>query len=210
MIATTSARPLFQIKTQKGMLSVSRPSKEHAAKTKEIAKKIFVEAFSTTYTQYHINSKSVDTIEKWLRLRDGFTLNSWLEATFEGDYTEFTEGKKEFVYLTDENENLLGWLTHTPVSKTGEVYLSQCSLEADSRNKKIATTGISEALSKENLEAIFPKVTEIKLITRKINEYARRLYTNAGFHEDLQISPAQYGDDYDDRYVGYRMTIEGG
>lgn len=43
-------------------LTAYRPEAEEVKKTTQVAKKIFVEAFTTTYTEYHRNSGSSDSI----------------------------------------------------------------------------------------------------------------------------------------------------
>lgn len=198
---------LLTIKTPKGTFTVKRPDKETVEKTKNIAKQIFIEAFSTTYTQYYNDSKVEAPIEKWLVLKDGFTITTWLDATFEGEYEEYLEGKKDFLHLYDEKETLVGWLSHGPVSDKGEMYLSQCSLEAGHRNSKIATTAFSEVIKDDTIKTIFPGVKEVKLIAREINKFAERLYLTAGFTKDRTIDPKIYGECYNDRYVGYRKTL---
>lgn len=197
----------FTIKPPKDdSLIIYRPDKDIVEKTKDIAKAIFVEAFTTTYTDYHKKSSSADSIEKWLRLKEGLSLKQWLCNTFEGEYEEYKTGLKGFVHIVNLRGELLGWISHSPVSKNGELYLSQCSLEGNSRGKKIATTAFVTAL-KCQLQNMFPGVKEVKLIARKINEVAYRLYTRSGFTKDETIDPAIYGESYDDRYVGYRRTV---
>ncbi len=205
---TSCTKPLISIKTKAGkQLSVVRPDKETVTKTKEVAKAIFVEAFTTTYKEYHAKSQAKESIETWLRLKEGFTIESWLQNTFDDEYAQYEQGERHFVHLYDEDSTLVGWLSHSNISDTGEVYLSQCSLEASSRHQQVATSAISCALETESLEKILPGVKEIKLITRKINEYAARLYERAGFTKDTTIDPSIYGDSYDDRYVGYRKKV---
>ena len=189
-----------------GTCTIFRPDAATIEKTKSLAKEIFVEAFATTYTEYHQKSSSSDTIEKWLRLKEGLTLKLWLSNTFDGEYDEYKAGKKGFVYLINSNKNIIGWLSHSPVSPTGELYLSQCSLEAGSRNKHLASLSFAVAVQ-EHAQKMFPNVKEVKLIARKINERAHWLYTKAGFTKDEKIDPHVYGESYDERYVGYRKTL---
>lgn len=197
----------FTIKPPGGAaLTVYRPDEATVEKTKATAKEIFVEAFATTYTGYHTNSKSADPIEKWLRLKEGLSLQQWLSNTFDGEYEEYKAGKKGFVYLVNSKGNLMGWLSHSPVSEKGELYLSQCSLEAASRGKKVASTAFA-AVFQTQIHTMFPGLKEVKLIARRINESANWLYTKAGFTRDETINPAVYGDSYDNRYVGFRCTI---
>lgn len=99
-------------------------------------------------------------------------------------------------------------LSHSPVSEKGEVYLSQCSLEAGSRNHKVASTAFGKVLRENSIRQLFPEVKEVKLIARKINTIAHSLYTKAGFTMDETIDPAVYGDSYDDRYIGFRLFLE--
>lgn len=198
---------LLVINTKAGKLTATRPTKDEIVRTKSVAKAIFVDAFSTTYTEYHAKSRTVLPIAEWLRLKEGLSLEQWLHNTFDGEYEEWENGEKEFIHLYNESQELVAWLSHSPLSKTGEVYLSQCSLEAKSRNKGVATTAFAEALKDGQLQAIFPGIKEIKLITRKINEYAMKLYTGAGFALDEKIDPSVYGESYDDRYVGYRLDL---
>lgn len=198
---------LLEVKTPIGDCVAYRPDFEEIQNTAALAKAIFVEAFSTSYTHYHRHSGSVDAIEKWLRLSEGLTLETWLSKTFDGEYNECLSGKKSFIYLRDANQKLIGWLSHSPVSEEGDVYLSQCSLEADSRYKKVATTIFAETFKKELIQNIFPGVKELKLIARKINKIACQLYEKAEFERDDKIDPHVYGDDYDDRYVGFRKVV---
>lgn len=198
---------LLEVKTSNGMCFAYRPDTEEVKKTAPVAKAIFREAFSTTYTDYHRKSGSAEPIEKWLRLREGLTLEQWLNNTFEAEYEEYNLGKKSFIYLCDSNNNLLGWLSHSPLSVIGDLYLSQCSLEASSRNQKIATTSFSEVFTNGRIKKMFPGVSEVKLITRKINAIACQLYDKAGFKRDETIDPSIYGESYDDRYVGYRLSV---
>lgn len=199
---------LLTVKTKKGQFTVHRPDKDAVERTKKLAKEIFVEAFTTTYTEYYKNSKAVEPIEKWLGLREGLTINQWLENTFDGEYEEYLEGKKQFVHLYNDSEELAGWISHEPVSATGEMYLSQCSLEAKSRGGRVSSTVYEEALrDKETIQKLFPGVKVVKLIAREINEYAKRLYKGAGFTVDLKIDPKIYGPGYNDRYIGFRKDV---
>lgn len=190
------------------VLTAYRPDAEEVKKTSEVAKRIFVEAFTTTYTKYHQSSGSSDSIETWLRLRNSLSLEQWLSDTFDEEYEEFLEGQKGFVYLTAPDGHLVGWLSHSPVNAKGELYLSQCSLEADARNQKVATTAFAEALKENHIHELFAGITQVKLIARKINEAAEHLYTRAGFIKDETIDPSVYGDSYDDRYIGYRLELK--
>lgn len=199
---------LFEVNTPIGKCCVYRPDLEEVQETAALTKSIFIEAFSTTYTEYYRNSGADVSIEEWLRLRKGLTLESWLSATFDEEYEESLLGKKIFVYLRDSEENLIGWMAHTPVSDHGDVYLSQSSLEANSRNMKIATTILAKIIKNGQFKELFPGAKELKLIVRKINKIARNLYDKAGFTKDEKIDPKVYGDSYDERYVGYRLSLE--
>lgn len=198
---------LLEVETPIGSFVAYRPNAEEMERLAPIAKEIFVEAFSTTYTGYYLDSGVSISIEKWLRLREGLTLKTWLSLTFDGEYEEFLLGEKGFIFLTTLDGELVGWLSHSFLSEKGELYLSQCSLEHGSRNQKVASTVFYEVFTNNCISKIFPGIKEIKLITRKINTIARGLYTKAGFHEDENIDPSVYGDSYDDRYIGYRLSI---
>jgi ribosomal protein S18 acetylase RimI-like enzyme len=198
---------LQEINTSLGIMTICRPNLEEVQRTASTAKSIFIEAFSTTYTEYHRQSGSTELIEKWLRLRPEMTLHSWLSAVFDDEYEEYLTGRKAFVYLCDSEGALIGWLSHSPVSEKGELYLSQCSLEAGSRNHKVATAAFQKAFKGNYIKQLFPDVKQIKLIARKINTIAYSLYTKAGFIVDETIDPAVYGDSYDDRYVGFRLDL---
>jgi ribosomal protein S18 acetylase RimI-like enzyme len=187
---------------------IYRPDMEEMQRTALIAKAIFIEAFSTTYTEYHRQSGSVNSIEHWLRLRPGLTLEGWLSNVFDEEYEEYLAGSKVFLFLRSSEGTLIGWASHTPVSEKGEVYLSQCSLEAGSRNHKVATLTFEKVFKKGFIKQLFPDVKQVKLIVRKVNTIAQQLYTKAGFIMDETIDPAVYGDSYDDRYIGFRLLIE--
>ena len=83
-----SGKKIFSVTHETGKLYVYRPDKETVEKTKAKAKEIFVEAFSTTYTDYFTNSDAKGTIEEWLRLKEGSTIKGWLEDTFDEEYEE--------------------------------------------------------------------------------------------------------------------------
>jgi ribosomal protein S18 acetylase RimI-like enzyme len=198
---------LLEVNTSLGVMTICRPSLEEVQRTAFHAKSIFIEAISTKYTEYHRQSGAIERIEMWLRLRPGLTLHSWLNAVFDDEYAEYLTGRKSFLYLCNSEGVLIGWLSHSPVSEKGELYLSQCSLEADSRNHKVATAVLEKAFKGNYIKQLFPEVKEVKLITRKINTIARRLYTKVGFVMDETIDPAVYGSSYDDRYVGFRCVL---
>lgn len=198
---------LLEVETPIGKFIAYRPNLEDMQRTSRAAKNIFVEAFSSTYREYHQNSKAALPIEKWLRLKEGLTLETWLSNTFDGEYEEYLKGAKEFIFLCTKEGQLVGWLSHSMLSKDGELYLSQCSLEHASRNQKVASTVFHEVFKDHHIKNIFPGITEIKLITRKINTIARSLYIKARFHEDEQLDPRVYGESYDDRYIGYRLDL---
>lgn len=199
---------LFEITTPIGTLIAYRPDAEEMQRTAPAAKVIFQEAFSTTYKEYHRKSGSMEPIEKWLRLRDGLTLESWLSHVFDEEYEECLGGSKKFIYFCGSEGHLIGWLSHGLMTENGDIYLSQCAFEADSRNQKVATAVIVKALKPVTIKTIFPEAKELKLITRKINQIANHLFTKAGFARDETIDPSVYGDSYDDRYVGYRLVLE--
>lgn len=207
-VSSSFAEMLCEIQTPAGKAIVYRPSSEEVRKTASVAKAIFTEAFSTTYTEYHRLSGSQEPIHQWLRLKPGLTLQSWLSLVFDEEYEESLAGGKQFLYLCDTQGALIGWLTHTPVSEAGEVYLSQCSLEADHRNLGIASAVFNKAFREKLVTQMFPNVKEIKLIVRKINAIAQHLYLKSGFTMDESIDPAVYGDSYDDRYVGFRWSLD--
>lgn len=197
---------VLTVNTQVGELAVCRPEKGEIAKIKDVAKSIFLEAFSTTYRGYHQASQSSETIENWLRIKEGISFEDWLNKTFDDEYADYENGKKQFIHLY-KDKNLIGWLSHSPVSETGEIYLSQCSLEASFRGQRVAKTIFQEVLQEQStLNTILPGVKVIKLIARKINVRAESLYMGVGFTQDLTIDPSQYGESYDERYVGYRLT----
>lgn len=199
---------LLEAETPIGKMYVFRPTAEEVERTSPVAKAIFQEAFSTTYRDYHQKSGSTEPIEKWLRLKEGLTLESWLSNVYDGEYEEYLAGSKEYIYFCHEDGSLIGWMSHGPLSDNGDVYLSQCAFEKSSRHRKAATTVLAIALKKQNITRIFPGVKELKLITRKINKITNHLFVSAGFTMDETIDPSTYGDSYDDRYVGYRLTIE--
>jgi hypothetical protein len=199
---------LLEVQTPIGMFIAYRPDLDEMQRTSGLAKAIFQEAFSTTYRDYYRKSGSNESIEKWLRLKEGLTLESWLSNTFDGEYEEYLLGLKGFIYLCDSDGNLVGWLSHSFVSETGEMYLSQCSLEAGSRNQKVTSIIFAETFKNGYIKKIFPGVKVVKLIARKINTIAHRLYTKVGFIMDETIDPSVYGDSYDDRYVGYQLILE--
>ncbi len=207
MIGPATGVSLLTLKTAKGKFVVARPDKEAVERTKKIAKQIFIEAFTTTYTEYYRNSGDKRPIEVWLGKKEGYTIDQWLSDTFDGEYEEYLEGKKVFIHLYDEKEALVGWLSHSPVSETGEMYLSQCSLEAESRGHRVAADAFAEALQKENYEKLFPGVKVVKLIAREINKIAEKLYLRAGFTKDITIDPKIYGETYGPLYVGYRKEL---
>ena len=198
---------LLEFNTPIGGCMAYWPDLEEMQKTADLAKAIFIEAFSTTYKQYYLSSGSVEPIEKWLRLREGLTLEKWLDNTFDDEFQEYLLGLKSFVYLRDSKNNLIGWLSHSLISEKGDLYLSQCSLEADSRNQKVATAVFVELFKNGCIKALFPEAKEVKLIARKINTIAGHLYLKAGFYKDETIDPSLYGESYDDRYVGYRSAL---
>lgn len=197
----------LEVTTPVGKCTLYRPDSEEVQETAQVAKAIFVEAFSTSYTNYYLKSGSVLSIEKWLRLKDGLSLNEWLSKTFDGEYEEYQLGQKNFIYLHNEKGNLVGWFSHSLVSESGDVYLSQGSLEAASRHNRVATTFFAEIFKQGLIRAIFPGVKELKLIVRKINAAACHFYEKVGFTKDETIDPKVYGETYDDRYVGFRMLI---
>lgn len=189
-------------------LIIQRPDQATLDKTMNVAKTIFIEAFTTTYTGYHKASGSQESIESWLKLSEGLSINQWLSNVFASELEECKLGEKKFIHLLDSKGELLGWISHSPVSPQGDLYLSQCCLSSKWRNKRLATTVFSEVINKGRLSELFPEAKEVKLITRKINEAAKHLYTGAGFIMDETINPETYGESYNDRYVGFRLSIK--
>lgn len=202
-----SVERVFEFDTSFGKCMAWRPTSEEVRQMSPKAKEMFIEAFSTTYKEYHRYSGSQEPIHQWLRLKNGLTLESWLEGVYDGEYEEYSAGKKEFLYISDSSGNLLGWLSHAPLSEKGEIYLSQGCLDAEHRNHRIATAAFEKVFHEMYVEELFPDAKEIKLIVRKINTRAIHIYTNAGFIMDVSIDPAVYGDCYDDRYIGFRLTV---
>ncbi len=198
----------LEIETPIGLCLVYRPDTEEMQRTADLAKRIFQDAFSATYQEYHRQSGSMQTIEEWLRLKEGLSLETWLSHTFDEEYAECLQGLKRMIYLSDVEGNLIGWLSHSPLSEKGDIYLSQCSLEACFHNQRVATTLFAAVVKNDYINEIFPGAKELKLITRKINWAAHCLYIRAGFRLDETLDPGVYGDSYDDRYVGYRLFLE--
>lgn len=206
-IFTLFAEPLLDLPTPIGTISISRPEVDEMMLHAPRAKAIFVEAFASTYREYHQNSQSTESIEKWLRLKNGHTIESWLSQVFDDEYQEYIYGTKQFIFIRN-NEKLIGWFSYSPLSENGEIYLSQCSLEASYRDQKVASTAFARAFKDKLVLNLFPGVKEIKLITRKINARAKKLYLSVGFIMDETIDPSIYGESYDDRYVGFRLSFD--
>lgn len=185
--------------------SIQRPDRERIKVTAEVAKRIFVQAFEKSYTRYYDEAQPGVSIEEWLRIKSD--LRGWLGSIFDEEYQECQNGTKGFIHLCDSRNNLVGWLSHSQVDEKGDLYLSQCSLEADWSNKKVSTTAFAEVLNGNHLVTMFPRVKEVKLIVRKINKVAQQLYTRAGFTCDETIRPEDYGSSYDDRYIGFRRRV---
>lgn len=186
---------------------IARPEDKHVIQTRQRMKDCFVTAFSANYTRYHGESKSALPVEEWLRLRKGVTFTAWLEETFDEEFAEFKEGTKGFLQLSDEKEQLIGWLSHSAVGRNGDVYLSQCSLDTKWQNQRVATTAFKAMMESQAFRTLFPGVTAFKLIVRKINTIALQLYKSAGFVINEHIDPKVYGSSYDDRYVGCQLTL---
>jgi ribosomal protein S18 acetylase RimI-like enzyme len=199
---------LLEVTTPLGILTVRRPSMEEMVRTATEAKSIFMESFSTNYTEYYRQSGSTDSIERWLRLKPGLNFCTWLSAVFDEEYNDCSSGKKSFLYLCGPNGKLIGWISHTPVSEKGEVYFSTLTLEAAVRCHRVATAAIAEGLKINTFRQLFPGAKEIRIITRKINVIAQRLYLKAGFTQDEAIDPSVYGECYDDRYIGFRLALD--
>lgn len=202
------ARVIFEIETPVVSLIGYRPSIDELIELSPQAEAIFVEAFSTTYTEYYLASGSNQSIEQWLKLKNGLSLKEWLSNTFKGELEENLIGAKEFILIFNSEGSLLGFLSHSPLDEKGDIYLSQSSLEAGTRDQKVATMAFGKALQEGLIKKIFPGVKQVKLITRKINTRAKHLYLKAGFIMDETIDPSIYGESYDDRYVGFRLVIE--
>lgn len=197
----------FCIKTIHTSFTICIPDEKMVQTTAFVAREIFVEAFSTTYSEYHRISGSTETLEAWLGLKEGLTVEHWLQNTFDWETEAFQKGEKRFIYLVDSDAKLVGWLSHDPPTPEGDLYLSQCALSADWRNQRVASTAFYKMVSEGHLKTLFPGVKAVKLIARKINAVARQLYTHAGFTLDEAIDPHVYGESYSDRYVGYRLKI---
>ncbi len=208
LLFSLNAELLFELNSPLGTLFISNPSWDEFNNQSAEAKNIFVEAFSTTYTEYYGESGSQEPIEKWLKLKSHFTLASWLSNVFDDEKEEYLQGLKKFIFVHNQENKLIGWLSYSPLSETGEIYLSQCSLEASSRDQRVATTAFSSVFKEGLYKKLFPGVKEIKLITRKINTRAKKLYLSNGFIMDETIDPSIYGESYDDRYIGFRLLIE--
>ena len=203
-----SSEIFLKISAPLGEVTIYQPDFHEVQQKSSEAKAIFLEAVSTTYRAYHRDSGSVETIEKWLRLKDRITLEEWLCQTYDDEYEEYLAGIKGFIYFSDSLGNLIGWLSHGMVAEDGDVYLSQCTIKVMARHQKIATFALAGALQNGNIQLIFPGVKQLKVITRKINKIARHLFTSAGYTLDESIDPSIYGDGYDDRYVGYRLKVD--
>lgn len=184
---------------------IERPDASVIEKTSEVAKAIFAEAFETTYGEYHAKSGSTEPVETWLRLKEGLSLHQWLCNTYDHEVQEYKEGRKGFLHLCKEGGDLVGFLSHDPVSAEGELYLSQCSLEGSVRRRGLATAVFQKVFQENRVQELFPGAKVVKLITREINEAAKHLYQRAGFTMDRAIEPSVYGECYDDRYVGFRL-----
>lgn len=188
-------------------LTIYRPDDKTVQATSDVAKRIFLEAFTTTYTEYYRKSNSTGPIETWLKLKDGLSLEQWLNDIFDNEINEYKIGKIGFIHLIDSKQNLVGWISHRNVSSEGDLYLSQCSLQAEWRGKKVASSVFSQIIKDNQINKIFQGVKAVKLIARRVNDAAMHLYTGSGFIKDESIDPKVYGDSYNDRYVGYRLLV---
>lgn len=185
--------------------SILRPDDATMRATVEVAKQIFVKAFTISYTRYYEEAKPGVSIEEWLKLKTDF--KTWLSNTFDEEFQEYEQGKKGFIYLNDSQNNLVGWLSHSPVDEKGDVYLSQGSLNVEWSNQKVASTALAEMLNQRNISTIFPEAHELKLIVRRTNEVAKRIYTAAEFTCDETIKPEVYGSSYSNLYIGFRRLV---
>ncbi len=203
-----SSKIQLEINTPIGAMTIYPPTLAEIQKTASIAKSIFIEAFTTNYTDYYRQSGVQVPIEQWLKLKPHLTLQSWLNLVFDEEYKECLAGTKAMIYLCNNDGILIGWLSHSPMSEKGEMYLSQCSLASDFRNHRVATTAFEKVFQENYVKKLFPDIKEVKLIVRKINTIAAHLYIKSGFTMDETIDPSIYGESYDDRYVGFRRQIE--
>ncbi len=191
-----------------GDVAFYRPDQVTIEKTREIAREIFIEAFETTYTGYYVESGTTLPIEEWLRLKGGLKMREWLNLTFDEEYNECLSGEKGIIYLKTEADPLIAWVSHSRLSATGELYLSQCCISERWRRKGIPSSIFFDLIKTPHIiHQMFPGIKEAKLITRKINIAANRLYMKAGLIRDETLDPSVYGDAYDDQYVGYRLII---
>lgn len=191
-----------------GDVTLYRPDLMIIEKTREMAKEIFIEAFETTYTTYYVESGTTLSIEEWLRLKDGLKMRDWLSLTFDEEYNECLSGEKGIIYLKTQADPLIAWASHSALSPTGELYLSQCCISERWRGKGIPSSIFFDLMKSPHIiHQMFSGIKEVKVITRKINTAANRLYTGAGLIRDETLDPSVYGDAYDDRYIGYRLIL---
>lgn len=65
----------------------------------------------------------------------------------------------------------------------------------------------TEIFKDNQTEKPFPGIRELKLIVRKVNKIARHLYERTGFIADETLNPKIYGNSYNERYMGYHLTL---
>lgn len=199
---------LLEVETPIGKVVAYEPDSEEMHKSAAFIKSLYIEAFLTTYTKYHRESGSTESIEKWLGLKENLTLARWLENGFDEEYREYFLGDKKFIFLRNYEGALIAWMSYSPLNEKGAIYLSQCSLEAKYRRQGVASSVFFQGLKQDQIQKIFPGAKEINLVTRKINVAAQHLYTKAGFILDETMDPSIYGSCYGDRYVCYKRSLE--
>lgn len=151
----------------------------------EEEKIVFLNSFREAYQDH--SEKDLAVQDKQLFLEEAFS-----------DLSEDYFSQKVQMIVAKKEEKVIGLVAFEPTEVKGQLYIDHMAVDPKYWNRGIGKGLILSILNQ------FPKVTSLVLITRRINDVARRFYQGLGFIE----APYMHEGYNPERYIGYEFQVD--
>ncbi len=144
---------------------------------------VFVNAFLLAYEDLTLEQLGVQ--DKTLFLKDAF-----------GDMYRDVQTGKQKLFVAKHQEKVIGFVSFEEAEKPHQIYIAHLAVDPNYWQE-----GIGKRLVFSALDA-FEGVDRLVVITRKVNEVAKKFYQKLGFVSSSYIHPGYSSE----KYIGYEWS----
>ena len=149
-------------------------------------RELFIKSFAQAYKDFTEQDLEISC-----------TKDEFLENSFKDDREALKNGEDVYVVSIKEGDKVVGFASFDGINDVGEVYIRLLAVDPDYWY---------QGIGKQLVFAINQKISGIKkyvLVTRRINEMARKFYFKLGFKESDYIHEGLDPK----KYVGYELEF---